>query len=142
MRNKNGEKIMELCIEDLVITNTKFKHKDVHKYTRAVAADSRNERSIIDGFLISRQKFKLIKDVRVYRQAEIGSDHYLLRMDIRKEKEHKIKRRIQTRENIKSHTLREDDIKRKYQERLHTKLKENEQEVPLEEKWGRLKKII
>ena len=81
IKNNNGEKIIEFCVEnDLIIANSKFKHKDIHKYTRA--EPSKNERSIIDYFLVSKDKWNYIKDVKVKRQAEIGSDHYLLNMEM------------------------------------------------------------
>lgn len=33
-KNDNGIKLIDLCIEnDLVIMDSKFKHKDIHKYT-------------------------------------------------------------------------------------------------------------
>lgn len=53
-KNNNGERMIEFCIEnDLIITNSKFKHKDIHKYTRE--QPSRKEKSIIDYFLINRE---------------------------------------------------------------------------------------
>ncbi|KAK4873256.1 hypothetical protein RN001_015285 [Aquatica leii] len=37
-KNDNGRRLIDLCVgNDLVITNTKFMHKDIHKYTRESA---------------------------------------------------------------------------------------------------------
>lgn len=46
-RNYNGKRMIEYCTSNnLIITNTFYEHKDIHKYTRVVA--NRNEKSIID----------------------------------------------------------------------------------------------
>jgi len=76
-RNNNGKRIIKYCIEqDLIITNTYFKHKDIHKYTREQA--SKIEKSIIDNILTGRKNRGKVKDVRVKRGFKIGSDYYLL----------------------------------------------------------------
>ena len=76
-RNSNGKRILEFCqIQDFIVTNTFFQHKEANRYTREVV--SRNERSIIDYVLTQRENRKRIKDVKVNKEAEIYSDHYLV----------------------------------------------------------------
>ena len=54
-RNSNGEKMLMYCtINDLIITNTFYEHKEIHKYTRV--QQSRNEKSIIDYILIEKKQ--------------------------------------------------------------------------------------
>src|SRR5436190_10846409 len=78
-RNNNGERIIEFCLEnELKIGNTHFKKKEIQKITRQVI--SRNEKSIIDYFLINKGLWRKVKDITVKRGAEIGSDHFLLIM--------------------------------------------------------------
>lgn len=49
--NNNGKELLELCIDnDLVIANTHFKPKYIHKFTREMA--SRREKSITDYVII------------------------------------------------------------------------------------------
>lgn len=77
--NDNGERLVDLCVANsLVIANTMFPHKRIHQYTREEPA--RNEKSIIDYFLIKKEELKTVVDCRVHRGYEIGSDHYLLKM--------------------------------------------------------------
>lgn len=77
-RNNNGYRIIDFCVQNnLLVMNSFFKHKDVHKYTREVP--SRGEKSIIDYVLINRNSRREIRDVRVIRGPEINSDHYLLK---------------------------------------------------------------
>lgn len=76
-RNSNGKRIIDLCIQnDLLVMNSMFEHKDIHKYTRV--APSKNEKSIIDYFIISRTYRREVRDVRVRRGPEINSDHYMV----------------------------------------------------------------
>lgn len=48
MRNNNGEKIIELCV-DLIITNKKFRLKNIHKYTKV------EQYSILDTFMVMKK---------------------------------------------------------------------------------------
>lgn len=107
-KNSNGEKIIELCIEnDLIIANTFYTHKDIHKFTRE--QPSRNEKSIIDYFLINKTNQHLVKDVRVHRGPEINSDHYLviLKLKAERKKEQEARKTI-IKEKIRTYRLLEE----------------------------------
>ncbi|KAK4880664.1 hypothetical protein RN001_008810 [Aquatica leii] len=77
VENDNGDRLIELCQQQaLKITNGWFKHKNIHRYTWT--QPTRQLKSIID-YIVVRQQFRpTIKDVRVWRGAECGSDHHLL----------------------------------------------------------------
>lgn len=71
-KSNNGDRIIEICIEnELVIANMNFKHKDNHKYVSV--EENRNEKSIVDYFLISKHKWKNIQEVKVMQQDKIGN---------------------------------------------------------------------
>lgn len=75
--NNNGTRLLQLCIaNNLVIANTMFPHKNIHRYTRE--EPTRNEKSVIDYIIIRRNQLLRCRDARVKRGPEIGSDHYLL----------------------------------------------------------------
>jgi endonuclease/exonuclease/phosphatase family metal-dependent hydrolase len=92
--NNDGERILQLSIANqFVIANTKFKHKEIQLYTRE--EPSRNERSTIDYIIVTRNTMKKVRDARVKRGPEIGSDHYLLILEkvIESEKRREEKRK-------------------------------------------------
>ena len=75
--NDNGERFAELCTShDLVIGGTIFNHKNIHKLTwysnDGVTVNQ------IDHISISRKWRQSLLDVRVYRGAEVHTDHKLL----------------------------------------------------------------
>ncbi|XP_030747932.1 craniofacial development protein 2-like [Sitophilus oryzae] len=75
--NDNGERVIEICqLNDLKVTNGFFRHKDIHRYTWT--QETRELKSIIDYIIIRRRSTIKIRDVRVQRGAECGSDHRLL----------------------------------------------------------------
>lgn len=142
VKNNNGERIINLSIDnDFVITNTKFKHKDIHKFTREEI--NRGEKSIIDYILINRENWKYVKDCKVIRQAEIGSDHYLLKTVLKYNQPNtqQIRRKI-TKEKIKSYKLKESRYRQKYQEILSKKIEESTNEEGVERKWKQLKDMM
>ena len=75
--NDNGIKLVEICEQHkLKILNGFFNHKDIHKYTWH--QDTRGLKTIID-YIITKQDTKwVVRDTRVYRGVECGTDHYLL----------------------------------------------------------------
>ncbi|XP_060530421.1 craniofacial development protein 2-like [Cylas formicarius] len=75
--NTNGEALIELCeFNNLKITNGFYRHKEIHKFTWV--QETRDLRSIIDYIVVKNNSSIKIKDVRVKRGAECGTDHRLL----------------------------------------------------------------
>jgi exonuclease III len=73
--NNNGKKLMDFCtFNNMRIMNSFFKHKDIHKFTW----QTRGSKSVIDYSIANEKAAKLFKDVRVYREAELDTDHFLL----------------------------------------------------------------
>lgn len=80
--NDNGLRLVSFAsYNSLIIANTYFRHKPIHKMTwssRALKAAS-----MIDYFLINHRFKSTIQDVRVMRGAEVGSDHHLVRCKLK-----------------------------------------------------------
>ena len=76
-RSDNGQRLIDLCQEnDLVIGGTLFPHKNIHK-TTWISPDGRTKNQI-DHILINKKWKGSLQDVRVFRGADIFSDHHLL----------------------------------------------------------------
>lgn len=76
-KNDNGNRLIELCKEyKLMVANTFFAHKDIHKYTWI--QPTRKLRSIIDLVIVKQERNIVVRDVRTYRKPECGSDHHLV----------------------------------------------------------------
>ena len=76
-RNDNGERLCDMCdMNEVVITATLFPHQTILKVTWV--SPGGNAMNQIDHVLISRGFRNSVKDTRVYRSADIGSDHYLV----------------------------------------------------------------
>ncbi|XP_017334791.3 craniofacial development protein 2-like [Ictalurus punctatus] len=80
--NDNGERLLSLCnLNNLCIRNTYFIHKRIHKKTwRSPDGATHNE---IDYVCIHRRWRSALRDVWVFRGADVGSDHHLLVTSIR-----------------------------------------------------------
>ncbi|KAL3862674.1 hypothetical protein ACJMK2_008627 [Sinanodonta woodiana] len=77
MMTDNGERLINFCQEnDLVIGGTLFGHKDIHKLTWT--SPGGRAQSQIDHIIINGRWKHSLQDVRVMRNADIGSDHFLL----------------------------------------------------------------
>ena len=82
VRNGNGEKLCDMCdMNELFAKGTLFPHKIIHKATW-ISPDGRT-RNQIDHVLINKRFRNSIKDTRVYRSADLDSDHYLVCTTIR-----------------------------------------------------------
>ena len=68
----NGEKLVNFFEEN----GTLFMHRDIHKLTWT-SPDDRTQ-SQIDHIIINGKWRHLLLDVRVKRQADVGSDHNLV----------------------------------------------------------------
>jgi endonuclease/exonuclease/phosphatase family metal-dependent hydrolase len=79
--NDNGEILKGICdYNNLRISNTFFEHRDIHTFTWTQKA--RNLKSIIDYVIIKQHSTLQMEDVRVFRGANCGSDHCLVRAKI------------------------------------------------------------
>lgn len=144
LRNDNGETILNLCAaNEIVVGNSKFQHKEAHKFTRE--QPSRNEKSIIDYFLFKRE----VIDVWVKRGFEINSDHYLLKLDktwkADSGRDRKRKRREEKKRVIKSYGLEEEVIAMYYGEEIERRVKDEDYHWDSEEvetSWQNIKKIM
>jgi hypothetical protein len=143
IRNGNGRRLMEHCIEnnDLIIANTFYTHKEINKITREV--QSRAEKSIIDYIIVERNKRTMIKDAKVQRGPEIYSDHYMLVAKIADGTKQDTEKRASNKskpchEATKTYKLQEKEQAEKYKEYVEQKIeqtKEEQEQMGIEEAW-------
>jgi hypothetical protein len=68
--NKNGKTLRNFAtFNKLKVTNTFFRHKDIHKYTWT----SRGYRTITDFLLVNRKLAAQVINARVYRSYDVSS---------------------------------------------------------------------
>lgn len=146
--NNNGRRIIDFCtLNNMIVTNTYYEHKDIHKYTRQ--GKGKNDRSIIDYILTERNNRKDVLDVRVRRGPEIYTDHYLLGAKIKKNTTTQENKRDSNEdmmyETIKVYKLRNKDTAFRYTGEINTKIEREailDKEENLENLWRVFKKII
>ncbi|KAJ8950887.1 hypothetical protein NQ318_011188 [Aromia moschata] len=143
-RNNNGIRLLHFCMNfDLIIANTLFTHKEIHKYTRE--EKGRGEKSIIDYIIVERENKDMITDARVKRGSDIGSDHYLLIGKIKTRNEQLKEKQTQIAyETINYHKLIIQEIAENYEKvvkELITKRLENNEvgDMSIEQSWRILK---
>jgi hypothetical protein len=106
---------------DLLISNTCFEHKDIHKGTWKNPAGGTEHQ--IDNVFINKRRATIIEDVKTTRGANCDRDHFLVRTLIK----HRISRTYQRRQTNKLRwdiQKRDKKEKRKeYQEHITEKLK-------------------
>lgn len=135
------KEFFEFCVEnDMIVCNTFFKHRDIHKHTRTM--ESRAGRSIINLFMVRRNDSKLINDTKVKRSYEIGTDHYLVELKIKEMRELTQKRQTQngnkgTERSIKVYKLTDEDTRIQYCTKLDYELEKMnwEENKDLETLW-------
>ena len=75
VKNHNGATLRDFyAFNKLEITNSFYRHKDIHKFTW----EARGTKSVKDYIIINDRLKSNIKDARVFRGIEIDSDHNLL----------------------------------------------------------------
>ena len=111
-RNENGDRLLQFCaINNLCIGATLFKHRDIHKLTWK-SPDGRTKNQI-DHIMINNMWRRSLTDVRVYRGAEVDSDHYLVMAKV-KVKLRSAKQRRKQEKKIDLNRLKKEEIQEQY----------------------------
>lgn len=141
--NENGKTLRDFAtFNQLKITNTFFRKKDINKYTW----NARGSRSIIDYVIANKKMSSQIRDTHVFRGNDISSDHFLVTSKVEiwaRWKKQKCSTKLQNQNfKFKVHLLQEESIRNLYQQRLTRELQMVETKDNIEEEWSRLKSAI
>ena len=117
--NHNGETRDFIAFNKLKITNSFYRHKDIHKFTW----EARGTRSIIDYIIINERLKSNIEDTRVFRGSEIDSDHMLVESKFKflhaKQRYNKTNKTVYKKPlGLKVHLLEQESIRTLYRNRL------------------------
>ncbi len=75
--SENGLRLLEFCAANgLAITNSFFRHKAIHKFTWY--SNTGRTKNAIDHIIVRSKSLSSIQDARVFRGADINSDHRLV----------------------------------------------------------------
>ncbi|XP_035787837.1 uncharacterized protein LOC118464508 [Anopheles albimanus] len=139
--NDNGSRLINFAIaNDLVIGSTKFARRDIHKATWVSPNGATSNQ--IDHVLINRRRQSSLLNVRTYRGAKVGSDHYLVGLEIRGRiacTRETGKNNTQTRYNTAS--LKDNNVQAAYEEAIRDGLLST-QESNTSGRWPALKTCI
>jgi hypothetical protein len=114
-----------------------FKHKDIHKFTW----QARGSKSVIDYSIANEKAAKLFKDVRVYRGAQLDTDHFLLCAKLRflprwkNSKSYNKSNKNIPETRYKTRLLNDNSTKWLYQRRTDELLKQFEESTDIEKEW-------
>jgi hypothetical protein len=118
--NQNGQHLIDFAVYNgLKITNTFFKNKNIHKFTW----NARGNKPIIDYVLVNQKMSTMVTDTRMYRGADVHSDHFLVISKISLPRRwNQVTRKRRMEETFEVHLLSEDGIRKLYQSILQTYL--------------------
>jgi len=123
--NHNRATLRDFCaFNKLKITNSFYRHKDIHKFTW----EARGTKSVIDYIIINDRLKSNIEDTRVFRGSEIDSDHKVVESKFKflKHAKHSYKKKDKTTytkpPSFKVHLLEQESIRTLYRNRLKGKL--------------------
>ena len=127
-------------MKELKITNTYFRHKEIHKMTWS----ARGYRSIVDYILTNKKLSPLVKNTKVFRGCDVSADHYLLisKISLPYKRHTFIKRYPRQEEMFRVHLLGDPSIKLLYQRRLEQNLKHSPCSLNINEEWQTLKNTL
>ena len=139
--NDNGTRLVDFCVANqLVIGGTMLEHKDVHKGTwRSPNGKTVNQ---IDHICVSKRFIGSLLDVKVCRGADIGSDHYLVRGQLRI-KLLSVKKKQTQRPVIPAiEHLRDQSLVEQYNVALQNRFSCLDSEMNLEDMWNNFKSSV
>jgi Reverse transcriptase (RNA-dependent DNA polymerase)/Domain of unknown function (DUF6451) len=140
-RNENGGLLIELCgNHELKVGGTMFIHRDCHKNTWF----SNDHRTVaqLDHICISRRWSKQLLDVRVFRSADVGSDHHLLVATLRLKFQRVPKKNPSSRKKFAVERLKSGEKRTEFSEVLRRKLETDVDESTIDKHWSSLKGIL
>ena len=139
VHNDNGERFISFCSNNgFSIAYTYFQHKLIHKKTwRSPDGKTFNE---IDYICINNRWKSSLRDVRVKRGGDIGSDHYLLvstvKLRLKRKKEEKTVRPIDVEK------LKNADTAEKFRLELTNRFEILQHSEDIEKEWDQLKNCV
>ena len=153
VRNESGEQLLRFCAaNEMLVTNTLYQPKEIHKHTWL--CPGRELRSIVY-FLVRKDNRVKVKNIKVVRSAEMGSDHYLvlLKMSRKNRVESRCKkaggcRKSEENMRIMTDRLKDRGVRLKFEMRLKQKMSIIGQRVvchreeSIEEVWAEFKEGI
>ena len=136
----NGERLVTFaCANGLCVTNTFFPHKCIHQATWYPPDPSRLS-SLKDYILIKPHMMTSVLDTRVFRGADIDSDHHLEVTSIRLKLQQKHKEKRERRFDFK--LLQKDSTKADFLNTFTKCFDTRKREGSIGEKWKELKQSI
>ena len=146
--NENGEMFCDSCVSNgLVIRGTLFLHKKSHKLTwRSPDGITENQ---IDHVAINKTWRSSLKDTRVMRSADAGSDHHLvvavIKMKLLALKKPRSSRKKYCTYRFKDQTVREEFVialTNRYDALYNKPVDEEETELGIEQEWIKIKESV
>lgn len=142
--NNNGERLIDFASgREMKICSTYFQRKEIHKATWT--GHNRQTANQVDHVLVDSKHMKRIKNVKTCRGAEIGSDHYLVKIEVREEfhsdkvlgsKKSKIRR-------LNYESLQEEKTQKRFIKKTEELLaKRNHNTEGVDEKWNQIAKAL
>ena len=136
----NGERLVEFAsAHQMCITNTLFPHKAVHQATW-YSPDARAKPSLKDYVLVKHRLRSSVMDTRVFRGADLNTDHRLvvvsLCLKLEKKSDQKKGKRFE------SVLLGNTERRMVYVESLRKSYEDRRQQGNVEERWKELKEAL
>ena len=139
--NENGTRLLTLCAaHGLAVENTYFSHKRIHKATWK-APGPQGVRNEIDYICVSKRWRSSVLDVRSFRGADIGTDHFLLIASCRL----RLKRRLARPHRPKpldGARLRDPTVVQQYKDAVRKRLEALATPADLETRWTQLRDVL
>ena len=142
-RNGNEERLIDFCLNNnCTIGGTIFLHKNIHKFTWK-SPDGRTTNQI-DHVIVNNKWRRSLLNVRVYKGADVNSDHYLLKSTIRL-KLRKTPSQNQCKRRLDIEKIKIPDVKKAFKLELKNRFSaldntDTEDHDNIQEKWNTIKK--
>jgi hypothetical protein len=136
--NENGEHLDFCEMNGLVVCNTIFAHKNIHKYTW-ISPDKKTKNQI-DYIMINKRWRRSVMDVRTYRGADVNSDHILIRARIQLKL--RAVKKVQRRRKFTVYKLKQAEVEEAFRLELRNRfsaLENIDDENNIDKKWEKIR---